>query len=381
MTLDELVENLNSKLLQTNSLEVLCYYFINKDQNQINQFDKSDFIGEVEQVAVKSFSDKFAESSVLRKVIYRIEKNSYKGLNIYHYAGLFYQDKLNDTALFSQIIKGYFENHSFKFKYLLAKVFTEFEETLKIKLQAEIETKDDFILVLKHLYLETEINKNKVLAHFNNELDSLDIIDLLLLEDLQNIKAIGYNKIQEGLLTDIFRCVEEIQSKHKVQNNKEDQYNSIFQSLLNFTGKYHVLDQTQRGQSPNRKQYGELDIAIFTKDNFPLSILEAFVIDSVEKEYITEHLKKLSEDYDPNGLKNNYAVIYAKSNNFIDFWERYKNFVPTINFEHKLISNQIEDITSRFPQYTGIRIGLTKHINRGLQVQIYHIFMDMNFPS
>lgn len=379
MTLDEIITNLNSKLLQNDSLEVLCYYFINKNQAQINQFDKTDFIGEVEQVVVKSFLDEFAETTVLQKILNRIENNSYKGLNIYHYVGLFYQDKLNDTALFSQIIKNYFEKHSFKFKYLLAKVFPEFEEALKIKLQTEIETKDDFILVLKYLYLETDINKNKVLANFNNEFDNLDAIDLLLLEDLQNIKSIGYNKTQEKLLNDILWCASQIQSKHKVLNNSEDQYNSFFQTLLSVN--YIALDQTQRGESYTKNQYGELDIAIFDKDNFPLSIFEAFVIDSISSDYITTHLRKLSENYDSNGLKNNYAVIYAKHSDFDIFWQRYKNFVPKIDFEHKIISNQIDDITSRYPQLTGIRIGLTKHLNRSYSIQIYHIFMDMNFQN
>ncbi len=376
MMIEELITKLRLKLLQNQSLEVFCYQRIIGNQSLIRQFDKSNFTGEVEQIVIKSFLDEFAETDELKKILNRIEKNSIQ-LTVYHYIGLFYQDKLNETTLFFQIIKNYFKTHSFKFKYLLVKVFPEFEDALKIKLQAEIESKDSFISVLKHLYLETDINKNQALTAFEKEFDNLDITDLLLLEDLQN-NARGYNRTQEKLLNDIIWCASEIQSKHKVLNNNEDQYNSNFQSLLKAKD-YKTEPQTQRGESYSKTQYGELDIAIFTKDNFPLSIFEAFVITSIDSEYIKAHLKKLSENYDPNGLKNNYAVIYAKHSDFNSFWERYKNFVPTIDFEHQIISGQIDDITSRYPEFAGIRLGLTRHINRGFPVQIYHIFMDMNF--
>jgi hypothetical protein len=226
--------------------------------------------------------------------------------------------------------------------------------------------------------LEQPINVAKIISSFSVAKDELDIIDLLLLEELQNIQATRYNKVQQELLNDILWCASEIQSKHRVLNNNEDQYNSNFQSLLKAKG-YKTEPQTQRGESSTQTSYGELDIAIFAENDMPLSIFEAYVISSIDKEYITKHLVKLSEHYDPNGLKNNYAVIYAKNNSFDELWNRYMDFVPTINFSHKILNGAFNNITSQFPAFAGIKLGLTRHDNNKSLINVYHIFMDMNF--
>ncbi len=376
--LDELIQNLKSKLLQNTSLDVFCYYFINEMQIEINKLDKSQFTGEVEQVSVSSFANEYADRNELAKIAKKLKNPIYKKyLNIYHFLGLSLQDSLDGTSIFESYLQEYFNNQSARYKYLIAKIFRDFENPLKRYLSAQAETEDDFILILKQLYLEADINRNQIINRLKKSFEELDIIDLLLLEDLRDVQSIGYDRLQRQLFNDILWCATEIQSKHKVLNNKEDQFNSLFQSLL-AAKKYTVLDQTQRGKSFSGAQYGELDIAIFTEENIPLAILEAFIISFIDTDYITKHLKKLSENYDPNGLKNNYAIIYAKSSGFPDFWERYRAFVPKIDFEFEMLDKQIEDITSRFPQFAGIKVGLTKHRNRDTLVQVYHIFMDMN---
>jgi len=378
ITLDELIQELKSEFLQEDSLGAFCYYFINLKQDKINQIDKSQFTGEAEQIAVASFSNEYADRYELEKVAIKLSNPIYKkSLNIYHFLGFSLQDGLYETTIFEKHLNDSFGNQSVRYKYLIAKVFNKFENELKKYLLAQVETKDSFTLVLKHLYLESNVNKNLIIRDFKEKSQDLDIIDLILLEELRDIQSIGYNKLDNLLLNDIVWSATEIQSKHKVLNNKEDQFNSLFQSLLTAKG-YNVLDQSQRGASLNQAQYGELDIAIFSKDDIPLSILEAFIIESIDKRYITDHLKKLSENYNPTGLKNNYAVIYAKNQDFSVFWENYKKFVSTISFNHTLLNGQVEDISSRFAQFAGIRLGLTKHQNRGVAVDVFHIFMDMN---
>ncbi|MCA9964569.1 MAG: hypothetical protein KC423_10015 [Anaerolineales bacterium] len=344
----------------------------------MNQLDKSQFTGEVEQVAISSFLEEYADRGELERIAKRLNNPLYKkALNIYHFLGLSLQDRLNGPQTFEIFLQECFDNQSARYKYLISKIFDKFEESLRRFLFTQIDTQNSFILILRSIYLEAPINKNSIIDDLAKNSEDLDIIDLMLLEDFRDIQSIGHNRLQGQLFDDIRWCATEIQSKHRILNNKEDQYNSLFQSLLSAKG-YKVLDQAQRGSSYTGTQYGELDVAVFTKENIPLSILEAFIIGSIDTNYITKHLRKLSENYDPNGLQNNYAVIYSQNNNFLDLWERYKDFVATINFEHKMMGTQVDDITNRFPQFAGIKIGLTKHQNRGNIVQIYHIFMDMN---
>jgi len=378
MMLNELIQILKAKILQDTSLGVFCYYFIHNLQVEISQLNKSQFTGEVEQIAILSFAEEYADKNELEKIVKRLNNPVYKKhLNLYHFLGLSLQDCLSGTHTFENFLQECFDNQSVRYKYLISKVFDKFQEPLKRYLSAQIDTQDSITLILKNIYLESNINKNSILSRLKKNIEALDIIDLILIEDLRDIQAIGQDRLQGQLFNDIMWCATEIQNKHRIQNNDEDQYNSLFQSLLSAKN-YKVLDQTQRGVSYSGSKYGELDIAVFTEENIPLSILEAFIISSVDTAYITKHLKKLSENYDPSGLKNNYAIIYAKNDKFSDFWNRYKNFVPTIDFEHEMLHKQIEDITSRFPQFAGIKVGLTKHRNRGTLVQVYHVFMDMN---
>lgn len=379
MMLDELINDLKLKLLSKSSLEVFCYYHLSDQVDKLNLLDQSTFTGEIEQIAVSSFCGKFVSEDLLTNVSLRLTNSYYrKGLTIYHFLGLSLQDDLGSTNLFKDYLEERFRKQSLRYKYLISKVFERFEGSLRMCLQAEVDTQNHFTLALQFLYLESEIDKRYVINCFDQNKDGLDFIDLMLLEDLQNFEAIGYTKLHEKLLQDIIWIAIEIQNNHKNINNSEDQYNSFFRSFLNSKG-YKASDQTQRGVSSSRKQTGELDVLIASGANIPLAIIEAFKLESIESLTIKTHLKKLSENYDPNGLWRNYSIIYSKNSQFLELWERYKKFVLTINFEHKIINLDFNDVTSRFPQFAGIKIGLTQHLNRGKKVEVYHIFMDMNF--
>lgn len=380
MMLDELILTTQKTLLEFSNLDTLCYYYIKHDTVSLGKIDISNLNGEVEKIAVFGFLSEYVENEEIDAVKKRLHMPSYKrSLNIYSWIGLYLQSILNDSNTFENYIEDCFNNHSLKYKYLLFKVFpNKFEQKLIIYLQTFVETKEIYTLLLQHCYLSKNINKTQIIVELAKETNSLDIIDLLILEDLQNINAVGYSRQQEELLSDILWMAVEIQSKHKIQNNSEDQYNSLFQSLLSAKG-YTANEQTQRGVSSSEKQAGELDILIFSQEKLPLSIFEAFKLSSIDTATISQHLKKLSENYDPNGLRINYVVVYAKDDNFVDLWRRYLEFVPTVTFDNITISSSIQDITARYPNMAGIKIGLIKYNNRDAIVQVYHLFMNMNF--
>ncbi|WP_310395360.1 hypothetical protein [Hymenobacter sp.] len=380
MMLEDLIHNLRARLLNGDNLAIVAYKFIRGKVDELALLDASGYTGNIESIAIEGFLGQNADDRKIKKIEKILDSGYYKKyINLYAMIGLHMQDYLVGSEYFGKYIARWFQEHSVGHKYLIAKFFSDsFEGKLVKLLESSIDSTGPLVLLLKHIYLEESVNVPRLLISFAEIENELDIIDLLVLEDLQSIQAIRYNKVQQALLNDIIWCASEIQSKHKVLNNKEDQYNSNFQSLLKAKG-YKTEPQTQRGESLTQTSYGELDIAIFTENNLPLSIFEAFVIDSIEKDYITKHLVKLSENYDPNGLKNNYAVIYSKSNYFNDLWERYIDFVPTIDFEHEILKGSFEDITNQFPRFAGTKIGLTKHDNNKTLVYVYHIFMDMNF--
>lgn len=379
MTLENFILDIKKRILSTNSLGCLFYYFITNQQDKINQFNQLDFTKEVEKVIFCSFTNELYETSLLEKIERKLSKRVYR-LNIYDYIGLYYQDKLSwdEENIFQKYIQKYYSNHSFRYKFLIAKTFHEFEKNLILDLKREVENQDVFIKILKYLYLEETVNIGKAIRQFQKQKEGLDIADLLLLETLRDEKSINYNRLHEKLKNDIIKIAIEIQSKHKTLNNDEDQYNSLFESLLTFSG-YKTQPQTQRGQSSTGKSMGELDVLIFTDNDIPLSIFEAFKLKSTESKTITKHLKKLSEDYDPNGIKVNYAVIYSKADNFPELWKKYQEFVLTIDLAHSIIDKKFHNVTASYEQFAALKLGYTEHLNRESKVVVYHIFMDMKF--
>jgi len=377
MTVDSEIERLEELLLNKDSLVFFFYLFLRSDRLKTHLQLSSSMTGEVEKIAIATFLNRIPNFHDLERIEKRITFPYYRqSLNLFERIALFKED--SDT--FGLLLNETFDSCSVRFKYLIYKSFpNKFEEKFISNIKSQFDNQNFFLLILKHIYLQESLNSSVLNSYFEEEL--FEIEDLLILEELQNIKSSNYNKSQEKLLSDIISSAAEIQSKHRQFSNSEDQYNSFFQSLLK-THKYKCLDQSQRGESSDKKQVGELDLYIYDQDDTPLSIFEAFKIDSVKAEYIKLHLKKLTDNYDANGLKRNYAVIYATSPNFDDFWRRYKIFIANeINFRYPLDKKAVEDLTLRYSQFTDIKIGKTKHIRSGVDIFVYHIFMNMYFIS
>jgi hypothetical protein len=365
------INNLRTKLLNDPSLDSIFYFYLQNEQKKINSLN-IDIIGEANSAAYNFYKGIYTDISTLEKIAKKMEAEDYRlSINIFCLLGLF----LQEPSLFKKFVEYTFENNSIRFKFIISKVAPlDFEEKFIYQIK-NLQIKDNpFFLLLKRIYLNSEEN------NFSHLLlgEQSDIIDLIALEDYQKIKNLQYSKQQEALTEDLFKMAHHIQTKYKILNNSEDQFNSMFQSLLEFS-EYTALDQTMRGASlnSNSKSPGELDLLI-SKNGYILSIFEAFKIDSIDSEYIKNHLIKLSKNYDPNGLRINYAVIYAKNNNFIDLWQRYQTFIKTINFEFPLINSEVKDISDKYPHFTDIRLCLTEHLRSEQIIKVFHIFMNMN---
>ena len=375
MTIDYKIEQLKEHLLNRDSLESFFYFFLRPNDIKTHLQLPSSMNGEVEKIAISSFLNRIPNFHDLERIEKRIKFPYYRqSLNLFERIALFKED----SDAFGLLLNETFDSCSIRFKFLIYKSFPDkFQGKFISTIKSQFDSQNLFLLILQHIYLHESINPRVLYSYLAEEL--FEIEDLLLLEELQNINISNYNKSQEKLLLDIISSAVEIQSKHRHFNNSEDQYNSFFQSLLK-THKYKCLDQPQRGESFDKKQVGELDLYIYDQDDTPLSIFEAFKIDSIKSEYIDFHLKKLTDNYDANGLKRNYAVIYAKSPNFNELWKRYKIFVVNeVNYRYPLEKRTVEDLTLRYSHFTDIKICLTKHIRSGVHIFVYHIFMNMYF--
>jgi hypothetical protein len=187
------------------------------------------------------------------------------------------------------------------------------------------------------------------------------------------LKSFEYN-YRHDLLRELILACSILQGIAKDVQPGEDSRNSILTTLLERIG-IIVKDQTHWGRSATGVSSGELDLKIQDHTGIPIAICEAFILKSLDKNYIDIHLSKLF-GYDPNGLKQNFIIIYSEASNFIELWKKYLLYVPEIGFQHPLLS--IQDVSDELSEFAEIRIALAMHQRNDNTVNIYHIFMNMN---
>jgi len=197
---------------------------------------------------------------------------------------------------------------------------------------------------------------------------------------IKNLFGINENlKPKINLKDTILIALQQLQSSEKAIGigKKEDNRNSFIANVLNNKG-FIAFDQTLRGSSKSGKQAGEIDILIKNAENSDISIIEAMNLQHFDKQYIETHFLKLLNNYDRNGLPENYIIVYSDSENFVNLWEKYKNCIKNFNFDDNLQQNRIEDVTENLV-ILEIKLAKSFHLKHNREQIINHIFVNMNF--
>lgn len=141
---------------------------------------------------------------------------------------------------------------------------------------------------------------------------------------------------------------------------------------------FDVSDQTLHGRSGKGKKYGSLDIAIRDKNDSRVvtAIVESFILKSCgpSNNIVGDHLKRLTESYNPAGNKESYALIYAKSKDFEKLWSTYKGHVDGKVFKRLGVTTDVE---LGWVNFSNIKVGMTETRKRNVVKKIYHIFIKM----
>lgn len=151
------------------------------------------------------------------------------------------------------------------------------------------------------------------------EIDNIDSEAVQFIED-----ELKYGKLTDDLFDDIMKTLLKLSANTKYdQDASEDELNDFVRDLLSSCG-YDIKDQTRQGYSANsnskRKRSGELDL-LMCKDGIPIAIYEALKISNVNKSIIVAHIEKTIKNYNSQGIKNTFVVIYyPKDIKFGEFW-------------------------------------------------------------
>lgn len=100
--------------------------------------------------------------------------------------------------------------------------------------------------------------------------------------------------------------------------------------MLSSSGYFQVMDQTRHGISSNGRDAGEVDL-LLKKNDREAAIFEGLKLDSVNSQYIKNHIDKAIVNYNALGTPT-FIVAYAGTVNFEGFWNRYFEFLAAYSY-------------------------------------------------
>lgn len=99
----------------------------------------------------------------------------------------------------------------------------------------------------------------------------------------------------------------------------------------------------------NSTNPGVTDLMVLDNEKNPLTIIEAIKIKSVDKGNILKHLKKLLDNYNPNGLPELFLIAYVEKAKhlFQSFWESYCKYIEKTDVDKFIFRNMKECNTGK----------------------------------
>lgn len=160
-------------------------------------------------------------------------------------------------------------------------------------------------------------------TEYSDELD-----DDFLIRDILNQFAPAESTEQERLLADMVKACGQLQEAEHYWGTKENPRNTYIRNALDNMG-YVLRDQTLRGISGGETEEGELDLDIRKYKDVPWTICEALRVNSGSKTDWNFHLKKLLDNYNPNGARFLVLLTYVddEKDKFDQIWNSFKNHI------------------------------------------------------
>ncbi len=255
-----------------------------------------------------------------------------------------------------------------------------------LNVDARVSRAEGDILRLK---LENEIgrfkNAYKIAQLENHRLkDELDFLRKLTLNFSEKPITLNLKLPPKSIPFNPHQLLLDLQNKairlleRKYTKKLEDLHTDEFTDFLRDKG-YNISDQSRSGRAKLRA--GEVDIMVRSENGTPVSIIEAFRLDSCGSDNVVvgSHLDKLMHDYDTVGHATNFILVYAEAKRFSNLWENYVKYTgdlnskPSYRNQHPLLSFK----DTRISQKTDLKIGLAQHERNGQVVEVYHVFVNM----
>jgi internalin A len=187
----------------------------------------------------------------------------------------------------------------------------------------------------------------------------------------QLLKGYKKQKPRHSLKEEMVTTASELLGVAGTIKEDEDSRNGFMALILSIKG-FMVKDQTRWGRSASGKSMGRIDFKVELPDKGGYAICEAFRLKGFDGHVIDSHLKKLFS-YDPAGVKENFIIVYAETDDFSGLWEKYLQHIPEIDFECPLHGEVEEESLD----YANIKLARAQHVREKIYCDFYHLFVKM----
>ena len=187
--------------------------------------------------------------------------------------------------------------------------------------------------------------------------------DSIIFEKENNIiipnSSFDYDNLRNNLIE---ISLSETRNRNAISKESEDETNDRFRNALHYKN-YNVNDQSRGGESSSGINAGERDLVIRNERGLDESVIEAFILKSLDATVINKHYEKLVKRYDTVGNRVNFVLVYSKTKKFDELWEKYIDFDGFKNFV---------DTQNKYSQKENVRVGISEY----KRMKIYHLFIN-----
>jgi len=169
----------------------------------------------------------------------------------------------------------------------------------------------------------------------------------------------NYEKLRDNLIE---IALTETKNRNAIFKESEDETNDRFRNAL-FYKEYNVTDQSRAGESSSGINTGERDLVISNKQGVDESVIEAFILKSLDSIVINTHYEKLVKRYDTVGNSVNFILVYSKVENFDSLWKKYSKFDGFKDFV---------DTKDKYSPKDNVCVAISKYE----KMKIYHLFIN-----
>lgn len=192
---------------------------------------------------------------------------------------------------------------------------------------------------------------------------------------LLQMKFINNPAVRKELLDDLITILALMQGNINYKGKKENILNDGVRDGLKITKRYQVHDQSRHGESESGVDAGELDLLVSSKkEDLPIAVVEALILNGMDRTNLGKHINKALTKYDPNGCPITFILIYSRNDDFAKLSTSISEYLNSYQYPYE-VKDAFEELSTGYTESRHWKLDLIRS-NKDITVHI----LDFNMP-